>query len=249
MAIPSDQLVMWIGDTSITGQPGSGARLGLTWQARHIVLGDVIAQGTLSQSVATMGQLPAVDEALRAQAGGAYAGAVEWHAPIAALNGYSAFDADLILDAWMQNGDEMKHPICGTVAGAPEGLVARVLTILAWRLPPPMWVWAASIAPGELRVRTVAVPGADSYNIYSGEELLGNVPVAGWHTLALPVGTYSVRVAGMKAGLVGILSFPVNVQVGDGVETAMLFEAMDIAPKQDAGKSWLARLWDWSKGT
>lgn len=213
MAIPSSDLVLWVGNTSITGQPGSGARIALTWQARHKVTDDIVSQGALSRAVATMGQLQGVYAAMVEQAGGAYAGAVEWHAPIAVLSGYSAFDADLILDAWMQNGGAMEHPICGEIASAPEGLVQRVLAILAERLPPPQWWWAESITAGQLRVRYQPVAGADGYNVYEGENLLGSVTGTGWKTLAVPAGGYSVRVAAVDDGEIGILSFPISVQV------------------------------------
>lgn len=213
MAIPSDELELWTGDEGITSRPGCCAQISLVWQARHKVTGDVISEGTVTRTVATFGQMPSVDAALQDEASGQYAGAVAWHDPQTALDGASAFDADLILDGWMVDGDEMSHPICGTIAATPVGIVARVNGIQAARLGPTQWAWADSTTPGELRVRCVSVAGADDYNVYSGETLLGTVPSAGWNALAVPAGFYQVRIAPVDGGVVGILSFPIAVQV------------------------------------
>ena len=218
MAIPSTDLALWRGNTSITGQSGRGSYLGLSWEARHRVTGDTIGRGTLSRAVAIMGQLQDVDAAMQAEAEGAYAGVVEWHKPIAAIGDYSAFDADLILDGWMQNGGAMEHPICGSISGAPVGLVQRVLAILADRLPPTQWWWAESTTAGQLRVKYQPVAGAAGYNVYGGldasggETLLGTVTGTGWKTLTVPAGFYSVRIAPVGAEI-GILSFAIGVEV------------------------------------
>jgi len=57
------------------------------------------------------------------------------------------------------------------------------------------------------------VAGADSYNVYSGETLLGNVPDHTWNTLAVPAGEYEVRMGAVIGGIVGIMSFPSPVEV------------------------------------
>ena len=212
MAIPSADLVLWRGDTSITSQSGRGSYLGLSWEARQRVTGDTIGRGTLSRAVATMGQLQDVDAAMQAEAEGAYAGVVAWHEPIGAIGDYSAFDADLILDGWMQNGGAMEHPICGSISGAPVGLVQRVNAVLSNRLPPTQWAWAESTAAGALRVKYQTVAGATGYNVYNGSDLLGAVTGTGWKTIAVPAGFYSVRIAPVGAEI-GILSFAIGVEV------------------------------------
>jgi len=67
---------------------------------------------------------------------------------------------------------------------------------------------------GELQVKTVAVPGAASYNVYNGEGLIGNVPNGAWQTIGgLSAGSYLVRTAGFDGVNVGILSFAIGVEV------------------------------------
>jgi len=86
--------------------------------------------------------------------------------------------------------------------------------VLSVCLPPPTWAWAESPAPGKLRVKCAGVDGADGYAVYDGDGLLGNpADLTGWVESDVASGVYEVRVAGVKAGQVGVLSFPMTVEV------------------------------------
>lgn len=213
MAIPSADLKLRSGDTGFVMSQGS-LQMTKRWEVYHATLGDVIATGSGSQFVPTISSFPAADDKLEVQAG-AFLGAVqEMHKAVAAIGGFSAWDANLILDAWMQDEDGLHHPICGDLAATPADLVARVNAILAGRLPPPTWAWARPGGAGEVQVKIVAVPGAASYNVYDGEDLIGNVPNGAWQTIGgLSAGAYSVRTAGFDGAEVGILSFAIGVEV------------------------------------
>lgn len=209
MAISPENLELWTGNERI------GSRvLAVDWQARHTGIGEVVSEGTLMGSVAKQADLVPAWNHLVIQAEQRLENTRAYHEPIASIGDYSLFDADLILGGWLTDGDGYEHPVCGTVPGPiPSTLPGRLAAILAARLPPPLWFWAESISAGQLRVKCVAVAGADSYNVYDGETLLGNVPSNAWQTINVPAGFYSVRMGAVDGGQVGILSFPVGVEV------------------------------------
>lgn len=209
MAIPPQNLELWTGNEQIGGRV-----MGLDWQARHTGIGEVVNEGTLTASVAKVSDLVPAWNQLVIQAGQQLENTRAYHEPIASIGDYSLFDVDLILDGWLTDGHDYVHPVCGTVPGPiPSTLPGRLAAILAARLPPPLWFWAESVAAGELRIKCVAVAGADSYDVYDGETLLGNVPSSGWQTISVAAGSYSVRMGAVDGGQVGILSFPVGMEV------------------------------------
>jgi len=214
MAIPAAQLRLRSGDTTILFSTGPDT-MGKTWEVYHESTGIVVASGRVSRQVMTIGEMNAADAELQNLCESAFAETKAQHDPIGAIGGYSAWDAALTLNGWMQDEDGLHHPICGDVALVPATLVDGVNAILGAVSPPPQWFWAEpGASAGELRVRCVAVPGADSYNVYSGVTLLSNVPTQGWETVSgLTTGAYSVRMAAVETGQVGILSFGVDVEV------------------------------------
>lgn len=210
MAIEPSDLELWVGNEGITD---SGTlRLSLSWEVRHITIGEIVDSSTISASVAKRGDLAKTWDSLVAEAEQALESTRSFNEAVVGDN--SLHDIDLILDGWLTDGDGYEHPVCGTLAGpVPVQLRQRLNFILASVAPPPGWFWAESTAPGELRVKCVSVDGADSYNIYNGETLLDNVAASGWQTISVPAGVYSVREAALVGAQVGILSFPVAVTV------------------------------------
>ena len=211
MAILPGDLELWTGNETVVDS-GSLA-LSLGWQVRHVALQEIVAQGTLPRSVAKRDDL--VDEwnDLELLAQQQLENTRSLHEPIAAVGNLSLWDVNLVLNGWLTDGGAYQHPINGTIPGPiPETLVGRIAAILAAVAPPPIWFWAEGLA-GQVRVKCVAVPGADSYNVYSGRELLGNVPNHTWNALAVLAGEYEVRMGAVIGGVVGILSFPILVTV------------------------------------
>ena len=233
--IPREQLSLRTGNAGFRFGPPHGAILG--WEVYNPLA--VVASGTLSRKVAVLNRLEAAGKELIARAEGEYEDVVMRHEANQAIGGFSAFDADLILDSWWF-GEVMVHPLCGEHAWeGGEGFVARVNRVLEICLPPPTWFWAESVNPGELRVKCVAVPDAGSYNVYDGEELLGNVPNHNWNTLLIPSGQYQVRMAAVKDSQVGVPSF--LVYVGQGGHT----DGSAVAPRVSAKKGVIRRFLDW----
>lgn len=214
MAIPEAELKLRSGDSSLVFINGSFA-MTKRWEVYHDTMGEVVASGQHSRPVAVINRFDDADEDLEARCAASLMGVQERHKGIGAIGGYSAWDTDLILDGWMQDEDGLHHPILGDLAVMPAGLVVRINAILAARLGPPTWFWAEpGGSAGELRVKCVAVPGADSYNVYDGETLLGNVATSGWETISgLSAGTYNVRMGAVDGGQLGILSFAASVEV------------------------------------
>lgn len=223
--IDKSQVAMRTGNVSFSFSSTGGGTVSLAYQVYSIQLGDVIHQGVESKRVPTLPGMEAAASLLYANAQARFEDYMARHESRSQIQGYSAHDADLILDSWWFPGDgDMSHPICGSFSGVeydPTSYVSLVNAILNIVAPPPLWFWAESIAPDSLRVRCVGVQGASSCNVYDGAVLLGSVPPSGWRTLAVPAGVYSVRAAPVVNGQVGILSFPVGVTVG-GAEPEML---------------------------
>ena len=209
MAIPPGDLELWSGNESVIR--GDVVDLALTWQARHVTLQEIVGQGVLRLTVAKRADILDAWDELEVQAQQQLENVRAFHEPV--VGGWSLWDVNLIFDSWLTDGSEYEHPISGTVPGPiPATLVERLNAILAAVAPPPLWFWSEGL-PGQVRVRCVAVAGADSYNVYSGETLLGNVPDHTWNTLAVPAGEYEVRMGAIIGGIVGIMSFPSPVEV------------------------------------
>jgi len=210
MAIPPGDLELWAGNESVL--TGDVVDLALTWQARHIAIQEIISQGILRLTVAKRADIIDAWDSLMVQAQQQLENMRAFHEPI--VGGWSLWDVNLIFDGWLTDGEEYEHPISGTIPGPiPATLVGRLNAILAAVAPPPLWFWSDSPGVGQVRVKCVAVPGADSYNVYGGTDLLGNVPDHTWNTLAVPVGEYEVRMGAVISGAVGIMSFPLSVEV------------------------------------
>lgn len=211
MAIPTDQMRVRLGNAMLNT---NGLYVG--WEVYHPGTSTVIQAGSVHVKVTHASDIAAAwAQALDlvfSAAGKVY----EQHTAISAIGGYSRFDANLILDGWLSDpiARTLVHPISGAFEDVDyDGIVGLVNAILA-RVPgPPMWFWAEAGDPGRLRVRCIAVAGADSYNVYNGTSLLGSVPNAQWNELTVPAGSYSVRIAAVDGGAIGVCSFPVPVTV------------------------------------
>jgi len=212
MAINPGDLVLWVGNETIDNS--RRLSLSISWEVRHRTLNEIVESGPLFTTVAKQGDLVSAWGNLVDRAEQMLKSVQSYHEPIPAIGNLSLHDCDLVLDSWLTDSSGYEHPVCGDLAGpVPNNLPARLSFILASVSPPPVWFWADSVAPGELRVKCVQVSGADSYNIYDGDLLLGNVPTNGWETLSVAAGTYSVRMAALDGTQVGILSFPISVEV------------------------------------
>jgi len=170
MSIPSIQMRLRTGDTSIYFSTGPDTQ-SKRWEVYDDATGIVLASGTVSRQVATIGQMDSADADLQNTCESAFGETKAQHEPIGAIGGYSAWDADLVLDGWLQDETGLHHAICGDIALTPASLVDRVNGILGARLPPTQWFWAEGLA-AKARVKCVAVPNADSYNVYDGETFL-----------------------------------------------------------------------------
>lgn len=219
MAIPGS-LTFRTGDVSLTFAESGGVRVGLGFEVYHDGLGDTLHRGTLWREAGLIAKAEDTAGKLYDEAVGAFNSYVERHKPINAIGGLSAHDADLVLDGWWYDPSgesyDLNHPICGHFAGVSLNIASFVSMVNAIidRVPePPVWAWAEPYGAGQLRVRCVSVPGADSYNVYNGDELLDNVPSAAWNTISVPAGPYFVKVAAVQGAQVGILSFGIGVEV------------------------------------
>lgn len=145
----------------------------------------------------------------------------EWHKSQSSLDNYSYHDTSLCLYCWTfykpNSTWTISHPVCGEFAGLSiptQGnrptLQGRVTAVLDNVAPPPVWSWAESNSAGVLTVHCVAVPSADSYNVYNdlgggSFTLLGNVPDHTSNNLSVSAGTYRVRMAAVISSQVGVM--------------------------------------------
>ena len=239
--IPKNYLTLRTGNASFSF--GYSHAVSIGWQVYADQVDTIVESGILSRSVPTLAALENAADELIIRANGEYDAVVQRHKANAKIGGYSVFDADLILDSWWFQ-DNMEHPICGTHEwSGGNSIVGRINRILEICLPPPTWFWAESINPGELRVRCVAVPGADSYNVYNGDILIANVPAANWQTISVDPGSYSVRAAAVGGSQVGILSFQVPVTVYGAEGMMATASVMETEPVRDT--SIMRRFWKW----
>lgn len=213
MAINPAQLERRTGEEGFSFGPQI-VTLSLGWQAYASTVDTVVDSGVVSVQVPQIKDLNAASVKLRERTERLFGYVVERHTAIPAIGNASPFDADLIVDGWWDGDGEIVHPLCGAIPGAPANIVQKVNLILANRLPPPAWAWSESIAAGKLRVRCVAVAGADHYNVYNGDTLVDTVPSAAWTELAVPAGFYQVRIAPVSGGgTVGTPWRPIPVTV------------------------------------
>lgn len=211
MAIPTAQLHLRYGDVALfNGSLTAG------WEVYHAATETIIESGRVSVAVAKPADFTSAWEQALNLIEGRASTVYAKHRPVATIGNYSLFDADLILDGWVSDPDEgtLAHPLSGEFSGVSySGIVALVNAILA-RVPgPTTWFWTNSPGAGQLWVKCIAVAGADSYNVYDGTTLLGNIANPAGSTLAVAAGTYSVRIAAVDGGVVGVCSFPVSVTV------------------------------------
>lgn len=202
----------------------------LTYEVFHDATGAIVASNKLAEQLTDASKLQEADTRLVNRALTEYAAALWQFGSNAALGGYSPFEVSLILEHWSFERDganwKLTHPLSGTyedvviaVSDTFPLIVNRAAAIVARVLPPPVWAWASSPQAGKLSANCVAVSGATSYNVYNdlGDgtfALIGSAPTAAGGTVDAAAGYYRVRMAGVKAGVVGILSRPVTVVVG-----------------------------------
>ena len=211
MAISQDLMYSRFGDI-VLNKNGLYVR----WEVYHPSTDTVIHAGTVNVPSAKSSDLTAAWTMAMAAIENAVSDVYAQHAAIAAIGGYSRFDANLILDGWLSDptSGTLTHPISGTFTGVTySGLPGLVNAILERVKGPTMWAWAMPGAAGKLQVKCVAVPGATSYNVYNHTDLLGSVPTAAWNELSVAAGSYNVRIAPVAAGVVGVCSFPMPVTV------------------------------------
>lgn len=244
MAIPSGLLSLQTGQCAFTESLFS-----MAWQVVAST-GDVVASGIVSRGVLRLSDLDQVHTQLLQMADGKLAEARAWHQGHSIIGGYSAFDANLILDGWWLENNSLVHSVSGTFpASFADSLTNRINAILSYVLGPPVWAWAESIAPGQLRVKCQPVAGANHYHIYDGDVLLGEVPTAAWNVLSVPAGIYSVRQAAVSAaGIVGVRWQPISVEVME-VAGDIIFVHEDEGPlletETERKVGILRRFWRW----
>lgn len=219
MSIPAGALQLRTGNVGLVVSFSGGATVTMDWQAYHAATDTVVQSGTVSESMHSLAEVEAITMVLHQEAATAFGAVVAKHEP--KLGNLSAFDVDLLLDRWMFYGENgsclATHPVCGDHAGVvlnPASLVSMVDALSVIILPPTTWVWAESVQAGTLRVKCLAIPGATSYSAFDGDVLMGNVAnLTNWTEVPVGAGVYEIRVAGVKAGQVGALSFPIQVAV------------------------------------
>jgi len=214
MAISSDALELRTGDVEIDVTATGGARLSMRWEAYHDQTDTVVEGGQVGVVINSLADVESGTRRLYERCGAEYEATMAKHKAV--WKGMSAFDVGLILDRWMFMGGTMAHPVCGNrgVAADAASLTSMVNAVLSVCLPPPTWAWAESAEPGKLRVKCTSVGGADGYAVYDGDGLLGSpTDLTDWVESSAASGVYAIRVAGVKAGQVGILSFPMAVEV------------------------------------
>jgi len=229
MAIDPNTLKLRIVSTDIAMDPVKTFEH-LTYEVFHDGTGAVVASNKLAERIEDASKIQVMDTRLVNRALAEFAAAKWQFGSNPALGGYSPYDVSLMLEYWSfeKAGDnwDLSHPLSGafadvvipTVNTFPE-IVDRAAAIVARVLPPPVWDWASSPEAGKLSAHCVAVSGATSYNVYNDHNngtftLLGSAPTAAGGTITVPAGYYRIRMAGVKAGVVGILGHPVAVRVG-----------------------------------
>ena len=214
MAIPANMLHLRYGNVGLNNDS-----LVVGWEVYHPATSTIIESGSVAVNIAKPGDFPVAWLQALNLVDSAAASVYAKHEAVAAIDGFSLFDADLILDGWLSDAiaGTLVHPISGSFGDVSYSGIVELVNAILERVPgPPMWFWAESLAPGELRVKCIGVPGATVYYVFNGTELLGNVSGGGWQVLGVPDGAYSVRIAGVVGGVIGVCSFPVSVTVGVG---------------------------------
>lgn len=135
-------LVLRTGDISISY--GQSIVMSKRWEAYHPLA--IVDSGTVSRRVANLQQIADADLELQAMCESRFSSAIAYHEPRGVIGGLSAFDADLVLDRWMQSEDGLDHPVLGHIDASSESLVRRINIILEHHAPPP--------PPGSGRKRT-----------------------------------------------------------------------------------------------
>ena len=240
--------------------------LRIAYEVFHRPTGATVAANEKSMIVGTAVDLIDADRRMRAELETDFS-VIKWHyGPLAALNNLSPFDASLCMRNWtfINEGEGLwtvAHPLSGTFEdvaldtdGTFPGLVQRVLKVVTLVLPPPIWTWAESPEPGKLSARCVAVDGAASYNVYNdlGDgtfTLLGSAPTANGGTITVAPGTYTVQMAGVVDGVVGILGLPVQVTV-EAASVPLELGVMELAREpepEDEGPGFWEKVRQWFK--
>lgn len=229
MGIPANDLKLRITSVDIDFTPAR-TYVHLSYEIFHEGTGAVVAWNKLAAALTNSQHLQEVDERLVERAIEEWATARWQYGSSPALSGYSPFDVSLILEWWAFERDgadwKMSHPLSGTYEGVsiPTSgvfpvIVERAKAVISQGVaPPPTWAWASSPGAGQLEAHCVAVPNADSYAVYhdqgGGEFVLLAEPAShNGATFAVDAGAYTVRMAAVKAGVVGTLGRPVSVRV------------------------------------
>ncbi len=151
MAIPQDQMYWRFGDIMLN-QNGLYVR----WEVYHPTTATVIQAGTVNVPAAKAGDLAVAWSTAQGLINSAVNAVYARHAAVDVIQGYSRFDANLILDSWLSDpvSGTLTHPLSGAFESVVyDGLVGLVNAILD-RVPgPPMWAWAEAGDAGRLRVR------------------------------------------------------------------------------------------------
>lgn len=223
---------------------GGSYYLALDWQVYHAkwVPETILDRGTVQERVKDFAAIADVDAGLQALLGAKLKEVRGYHQGRGSIDGFSLYDADRIFASWTfhDNGDgtwTMAHPITGEFTGEMENTpLGRVSAILAVALGPTAWAWGDSVTPGQLRVRCLAVDGADHYAAYLDGVYLGDFANPALATFDVAGGVYSVQVAAVAAnGRVGILSAPVSVEVGALAALGSVEEVAALAAEPSGG--------------
>ena len=217
--IPPEDVKLRTGDAEVVFQRGA-ITVFMKYEIYHKTLNETLDAGTVQANVPSVRGLAGIGAALNQKA---EVMLIEFRAAHESILGdLSAFDAGMILNNWWFEEDRMYHPLCNEFPmSVGIELRERVTAILEKVLPPPTWAWAESIEEEKLRVKCVSVNGADSYDVYSGDDLVGTVSDSKWHTFTVNSGSHVVRIAPVQNLQVGIPSFPMNVNVlGIGEEVS-----------------------------
>lgn len=220
MALPVNELKTAYTNATIVL---SGTRIyyRLEYQLVHVPTGAIIFSSSRQMNVPSMERIAIADVSLRAEIAGDVQTVMELHKGREVLNHASLYDVTRTLDRWAfvsgEEGWTLTHPLSGTfakVAMADEGILNRYFAVRNLVLPPPRWAFVEG-GIGEIEVSCIAVPGAESYNVYDDHTYLATVPSAARHRVSLPPGTYTIRVGAVsKEGIVGILGNEGIVTVG-----------------------------------
>ena len=225
----------------------------LDYKLIHIPTQASIYSSFRQKQIISFEELPNADAELREEIGCDLLVLKEWHKSRSVLGEASVYDALRTLDRWIfsptTNGWTLYHPVSGTFSGVQldEGIVGHFQAVRSLVLPLPTWTFVTA-GVEEVEVSCVAVPGAQSYNIYDDITYLANVPNAGKNTIPLAAGVYRIRMGAVDGmGKTGILGNETQVTVlTSGAAITMMEESippnLEPEPSPSGLSKWLSRL-------